>query len=442
MKIRHFLAVLTGLGLAGAAGAMAQTYSISTLAGEPSVSGSGDGTNSNAHFSWPSAIAVNAAGEVFVGDTFNHTLRKLTLSGDDWVVTTIAGQAGQPGSGNGVNNQAHFQFPYGIAVDGAGNIYVAEANNDIRMVAPSGPNWVVTTVAGSTTRGTNNGVGSAAGFYSPNGVAVDTATNLYVADTGNHTIRKISRSGTNWAVTTIAGVPGEAGFNDGTNSSARFDTPCGIAVDGAGTIFVADGNGGNNQLIRKINASGTNWVVTTFAGAAGVSGTNDGPGASARFTLIGGLAVAKDGMLLMTDNQMIRMLVYAGSNSRVMTMAGQAGQSGTADGSGSSARFGDPWNLSATPDGNLYVADTSNQLIRKGTFSPAPLPPLQLSYAARQLVLSWPLYGVGYALESAGAISTGAAWARQPLQFGIVGNNYVLTNSLGLTNTFYRLHWP
>ena len=188
--------------------------------------------------------------------TRNDTIRKITPAG---VVTTFAGTAGQSGSADGTGAAARFTNPEGTAVDGAGNVYVADTFNDtIRKITPAG---VVTTLAGTAGQGGSaDGTGAAARFAFPTGVAVDGAGNVYVADTDNDTIRKITPAG---VVTTLAGTAGQSGSADGTGAAARFNSPFGLAVDGAGNIYVADED---NDAIREITPAG---VVSTLAGTAG-----------------------------------------------------------------------------------------------------------------------------------------------------------------------------
>ena len=219
-------------------------------------------------------MAVDAAGNVYVADTGNDTIRKITPAG---VVTTLAGTAGQAGSADGTGTAARFNEPDGVAVDAAGNVYVADTNNDtIRKITPAG---VVTTLAGTAGQaGSADGTGAAAQFNAPEGVAVDGAGNVYVADTGNDTIRKITPAG---VVTTLAGTAGQVGSADGTGSAARFNDPDGVAVDGAGNVYVADTI---NDTIREITPAG---VVTTLAGSPGQYGSADGTGAAAQFDYAG-----------------------------------------------------------------------------------------------------------------------------------------------------------
>jgi streptogramin lyase len=203
---------------------------VTTLAGSAGQQGSADGVGAAARFTNPFGVAADSAGNVYVADYNNGTIRKITAAG---VVTTLAGSAGQFGSADGVGAAARFHLPVGVATDSAGNVYVADFfNSTIRKITPAG---VVTTLAGSAGQpGSDDGVGAAARFAYPNGVATDSAGNVYVADTG--TIRKITPVG---AVTTIAGVPGLIGTESGSGSLARFAS-AGIVVAPDGSIFVSN----------------------------------------------------------------------------------------------------------------------------------------------------------------------------------------------------------
>ncbi len=197
--------------------------------------------------------------------------------------------------------------------------------------AQAGP-YIFQTLAGVSAIGSSDGSGSAARFFSPSGVAVDSSGTVYVADTGNNTIRKITSGG---AVTTLAGLAGSSGSADGTGPGARFSRPTGVAVDVSGTVYVADTG---NNTIRKITSGGT---VTTLAGLAGSFGSNDGTGSAARFSFPGGVAVDSSGTVYVADtnNQTIRIVTSGGS---VTTLAGLSGIPGAADGTGSTARFSFP----------------------------------------------------------------------------------------------------
>jgi hypothetical protein len=342
------------------------TGEVTTLAGTAGSYGSADGTGTAARFDWPYGVAVDGAGNVFVADSGNNTIRKVTPTG---VVTTLAGTAGSRGSADGTGAAARFSGPYGVAVDGAGNVFVADSgNNTIRKVTPTG---VVTTLAGSAgPRGSADGTGAAARFSGPYGVAVDGAGNVFVADQGNYTIRKVTPAG---VVTTLAGSAGSDGSEDGVGAAARFSDPSGVAVDGAGNVFVAESGNiadSGESTIRKITPAG---VVTTLAGTAGSSGSADGTGAAARFYQPSGVAVDGAGNVLVADrgNNTIRKITPAGV---VTTLAGSAGSSGSADGTGAVARFSITYMYSTGPGGiavdgasNIFVADTNNNTIRKIT---------------------------------------------------------------------------
>ena len=211
---------------------------VSTFAGTGNV-GSKDGIASTASFNGPIGLAVDSYGDVYVSDYSNHKIRKITSLG---VVTTVAG-SGILGSNDGIGTAASFNYPHGLAIDNSGNVIVAdEYNHKIRKITPSG---VVTTLAGSGKSGSNDTTGTGASFYFPAAVAVDNAGNVYVGDSFNYKIRKITSLG---FVTTIAGS-GQWGDIDGAGISARFSFPNGIAADKYGNIFVADTA---NCKIRKI----------------------------------------------------------------------------------------------------------------------------------------------------------------------------------------------
>jgi sugar lactone lactonase YvrE len=326
---------------------------VTTLAGSAGASGSTDGAGSSARFSNPEGIAVDGAGNVYVADTSNLIIRKITPNG---VVSTLAGTANTPGSADGAGAAARFSYPTGIAVDHAGYLYVAdEANSTIRKITPGG---VVSTLAGQAgVQGSADGAGAAARFSLPRGVAVDAAGNLYVADISNHTVRKITPTG---VVTTVAGQVGFSGSNDGNGSSAQFGGPFGLTVDAAGNLFVADAP---NNTIRRISAAGS---VTTLAGLPPSlsPGSIDGVGPAARFNGPCGLAADAAGNIYAADsaNHTIRRIAPDGA---VSTIAGLAGAPGSADGAGDAARFRQPQGLAVDPAGNVYVADMGNHTIRK-----------------------------------------------------------------------------
>ena len=181
----------------------------------------------------PSGLAMDPANNLYVADTANNTIRKITPAG---IVTTLAGLAGQSGTVDGLGAAARFNAPRAVAVDHAGNVYVADtANSAIRLITPAG---AVSTFAGqSGFEGASDGAGAYALFWNPAGIAVDPATNVFVADTGNYTLRKITPDRN---VSTVAGLAGQPGISDGVGPDARFTSPYGIAVDAQGNIYLAD----------------------------------------------------------------------------------------------------------------------------------------------------------------------------------------------------------
>lgn len=305
---------------------------VTTLAGN--TFGFADGTGTAAQFWRPSGVTVATDGTIFVADTDNNRIRKITVAG---VVTTLAGST--QGFADGTGTTAKFYAPRGLAVDIVGNVYVADTqNNRIRKITPAG---VVTTLAGSGTQGFAEGTGTTAKFNWPQGLTVDASGNVFVADTGNIRIRKITATG---VVTTFAG--NTAGTADGIGTAAQFDSPQGLAIDGAGTIFVADTY---NNRIRKISATG---VVTTLAESIG------------QFYYPHSLTVDASGNLFVadTENNRIRKITPAGV---VTTFAGSTG--GFADGVGSTAQFNAPGGVMVNTDGTIFVADSGNSRIRKIT---------------------------------------------------------------------------
>ncbi len=432
---------------------------VSTLAGVAGQSGATDGTGSQARFNSPQGVALGSDGMIYVADMNNSLIRKITPAG---VVTTLAGAVGQVGNVDGFGATARFYYPQGVAVDRAQNVYVADPNNrtvrkisptatvttltgvvevqglvdgpagtarlagprgiaasasgtvylveanTVRMVTPAG---AVSTMAGQAF-GNADGASLDATFYNPGAVAIDANLNLYVADTGNHSIRKIFR--TSGQVTTLAGQPGIAGFADGTGAAAKFNSPFavtmflnsdlfvadrtnmvirrvspvgatslyagmpgvvgasdgvaggasfyfpeGVATDSAGVLYVADAN---NKVIRKISTAG---VVSTLAGAVGLSGIDDGVGSAARFTDPRSVAIGPEGEIYVADAYTIRKITTAGV---VTTFAGVAGQYGFADGAGAAARFGET-NSVACSGGELFVCDARNHTLRKISYA-------------------------------------------------------------------------
>jgi len=345
--------LLVALLLASANLTFAQVqFSFTNFAGLAGTSGTNDGTGTTARFSHPYGVAVDPGGNVFVADYDNHTIRKITSSG---VVSTVAGAATQVGANDNTGGAARFYHPFGLALDSATNLYIADSyNHTIRKMTPA---TVVTTIAGTAgVPGSLNATGTAAQFNYPTGVAVDAATNVYVADQGNHTIRMITPGG---AVTTLAGSAGQSGSDNGFQNFARFTFPYGVTADAGGTVYVADTG---NQLIRRIIPGG---FVTTLAGSAGFSGSADGNGTSAQFAQPSALALDSAGNIYVADtfNSTIRKVTPGGD---VITLAGSAGQNGSTNGVGTAARFTYPIGVALDPAGRVIVGDSSNNRISKG----------------------------------------------------------------------------
>jgi serine/threonine-protein kinase len=305
-----------------------------------------DGVGILASFNRPVGIALDNAGNLYVSDDLSATIRKINK---DAVVTTLAGN-GSLGFADGQGTAAAFNFPGGLAVDSSGNIYVADSgNNRIRKISPTG---LVTTFAGNGARGSADGICSAASFDTPWGVTIDSSGNLYVTDQGNNKIRKITPDG---VVTTFAGS-GAKGKTNGKAAIASFNHPDGLAVDAVGNVYVVDEE---NYIIRKITPNG---FVTTFAGNSSI-GSADGHGVNASFNVPMGVALDVAGNLYIADqgNFKIRKIT---PQANVTTIAGN-GVYGFANGPAASAEFTNVSDLKVDKTGNIYLTDVHNHMIRK-----------------------------------------------------------------------------
>ena len=320
-----------------------KTAVVTTFAGS-GTAGDADGAGTAAQFDHPYGVAVDASGKLYVGDENNAVIREITSAG---AVTTLAGSS--DGYADGTGPAAKFFGPDGVVLDATGNLYVADyTNNRIRKVSPDG---VVTTLAGGT-QGYADGAGTAAQFFGPAGIAIDGSGNLYVADTYNQRIRKITPAG---VVSTLAGSgttgPGNGGYTDGAALSAQFSGPQGVAVDASGNVYVAD-NG--NNVIREISKG----AVSTVAGS-GDDGEQDGTGSAAEFAAPVGIAVDASGILYVTDRLgTVRKITVANV---VTTIAG-------ASGSATAGVFQWPAGIAIDASGNLFVADYGADVIFKITF--------------------------------------------------------------------------
>ena len=328
------------------------TYIINVIASDGRNSVNQDVTITVTNVNEDPSITSTAITVVNDNETYSYKIATSDLDNDvvtvsattkpDWLtlklieneVSTLAG-AGNYASVDGTGTSASFYMPDDIVLDASGNMYVSDfGSNKIRKITPNG---VVTTFAGSGVTGSANGNGVNASFNHPRGLAIDATGNVLVADRDNNVIRKITPSGD---VTTYAGS-GAWGSTNGASGSARFNSPNGVAVDASGNLFVTDGN---NNLIRKID---TNGNVSSFASVANPFG----------------IAIDAAGNLYVTerDNNLVRKIA---PNGVVTTLAG-TGVSGSADGPGLSASFNYPSGITVDASGNVYVADKSNNKIRK-----------------------------------------------------------------------------
>ena len=326
------------------------TGEVTTLAGTAGSSGSVDGTGTGALFNNPLGVASDI-NDVYVADSGNNTIRKIVIATGE--VTTLAGTAGSSGSADGTGTAAFFNNPADIASDGT-NLYIADSgNNTIRKIVIA--TGEVTTLAGTAgSPGSADGTGTGALFNNPLGVASD-VNDVYVTDSGNNTIRKIVIA--TGAVTTLAGTAGSSGSIDGTGTAALFNNPADIAYDGT-NLYVADS--GNHTIRKIVIATGE---VTTLAGTAGSFGSANGTGAAALFNNPLGIATDRTNLYIAdSGNNTIRKIVIA--TGVVTTFAGKAGSSGSADGTGTAALFNNPVGV-ATVGAVLYVGDTGNNTIRK-----------------------------------------------------------------------------
>ncbi len=335
-----------------------------TVGGVLETPGFNDGPALSARFFNPHGIDVDSVGNVYVADRFNHTIRKITTDGQ---VITLAGKAGVKGDIDGPGNVARFNEPWGLCVDQYGNVFVADTrNNKIRKITPSGN---VSTFAGSGNFGSSDGVGVLASFGNPTGIDVDDQGNLYVADHLTHIIRKITPQG---QVTTIAGFPYIPGDADGQGTGAQFWRPYGLTLDNEGNIIVADEW---NHKIRKVTPDG---IVTTLAGTGEVGHVN-GTANQAQFNYPWDVTVDAAGNIYVGDgyNYVVRKITPQGI---VTTVAGVPLQTGGIDGPALEATFsgvtGVAW---CAGTGEIFLADAYNHLVRKLVLESTSLALLNLS---------------------------------------------------------------
>ncbi len=435
--------------------------SVAGTLGTPYDTGSADGTNSVALFNGPAGMVVATNGDLFVCDELNNTVRDIARMGADWVTTTIAGVAPNLASADGTNGQALFSQPCGLAVDSGGNVYTADSGaHAIRLTRNIGGNWVTRTIAGLLGQpGSADGTNNDARLNFPMGIVAAPTGVLYVVDRGNHTIRKMEPTGNNWITTTIAGLAGATGSQDGTNTYIRFQWPSGIALDAAGSLYVTEG-----PSIRKLVEIGTNWVSSTLASgpwpnldavAVGADGTiyfTDDFGALHELKRVGtnwvsdvlsysaffeSIALDHYGNIFFTDPEknLVGELVHVGTNLVARSLGGclEPIDVSGATPSGQALALG--------PGGDLYLAD-GNALwrgIRQAVTAPAPLVH-DLVVSNGIVTCSWAsTSGLSYQLQYCNELSVGA-WMNlgNPIAatYGIIA-----TTDAAVSNTqrFYRV---
>jgi len=397
----------------------------------------------------PQGVGVDAAGDVFFANTSDSTIEKATPSGTNWIITTIAGTTDVSGQSDGTNSGALFYNSFSLAVQNSSTLFVADSgNNAIREVQLIGTNWVVTTIAGTCNPGGSgylDGTNQVAKFSSPNGIALDSQGNLYVADTYNDVIRQIHPSGTNWITTTIAGTAGSPYYLDGTNLNAQFDAPYDVTADAEGKLFVADYN---NNVIREILPIGTNWVTATIAGQVGNESFADGTNTDSIYNGPASIAVDSLDNVYVADeyNNAIRKISPAGGTNWLTLTIGGSGSNGGSpiDGTNIVAQFNGPGGVAVDLSGNVYVGDTGNNALRVAYLFP---PALQLGLAVNQVTLSYPAsLGTNF-----GFVVQAATNLQNPVWLNVTDRWLLTTNGIpfnifGVTNKvpnrFFRLQLP
>ncbi|HZY80581.1 MAG TPA: NHL repeat-containing protein [Cyclobacteriaceae bacterium] len=337
---------------------------IDTFAGSTFGAVGDGGPADEAQLGWVTGVALDASGNIYLSDGAANVIRKINSS---HVISTVAGKFRgwnladpNPFAGDGgPATSAKLNVPQALHIDASGNIYISDAANHVlRKVDASG---VITTFAGRAGlqgHSGDNGPAVNATLFNPNGIATDAAGNVYFADSQNHIIRKISTDGT---ITTIAGTPKQNGYtgDGGPATSAKLHMPQGIAIDPSGNIYISD----NNSTIRCISTDG---IIRTIAGN-GVEGFS-GDGNEAIYSQLRiprGLAIAKDGSILVADAGNGRIRRISPEGKKIETIAGNGEYAYTGDeGPAVDASLANPYGVAIDAAGNIYIADTDNAVIR------------------------------------------------------------------------------
>ena len=328
-------------------------WSVSTLAGTGSSTPFANGAVSSATFNYPGGVAVDASGVIYVGDVYNYRVRRVAGG----VVGTLAG-SGTTSFADGTGVAAGLSRAQGLAISPiTGDIFCADSdNNRIRRITPAG---VTTTFAGAAAGAWADGTGAAARFYYPSGLTIDSAGTIFVADTYNHRIRRITPLG---AVTTLAGTGTASYLNGMGTSTATFNLPDGVAVDASGNVYVGDTD---NACVRRVAPNGN---VTTLAGS-GTPGWADGLGTAAAFDRPEHLALTASGNILLVEKgHRLRMVTPLGA---VTTLAGNA-TPGFQSGFGTAAQFSYPFGVAIDSNGSVIVGDYNNMRLRRASCLPCP----------------------------------------------------------------------
>jgi len=329
---------------------------VTTVAGNGAFGYSGDGgPATSAQLNYPSGVAVDSAGNLYIGDSNNSRVRKVSGNG---IITTVAGNgtpSGYSGDGGPATSAQLGYLGLGVAVDGVGNLYIADSSNSrVREVSSSG---IITTLAGTGTGGYSGDGGPATGaqLSYPSGVAVDSTGNLYISDTGNFLVRKVSPGG---IIVTVASGAGNGG-DGGAATSASF-IPYGVAIDSGANLYIADGQ---DNSVRRVSSDG---IITTVAGNRnrGSYSGDDGPATSAPLATPNGVTVGNGGDIYIADIENAR--VRKVSPSGIITTVAGGGNGGLGDGGPATSAFlGGPTGVAVDSTGNLYIADDGNSRVRK-----------------------------------------------------------------------------